>query len=74
VTGVNYLLETKNAKILLDCGLFQGSKDLEHKNSEPFSYDPKEIKAVIVSHSHLDHNLDLKGKYMPRRLRLILPV
>jgi metallo-beta-lactamase family protein len=55
VTGVNYLLETKNAKILLDCGLFQGSKDLEHKNSEPFSYDPKEIKAVIVSHSHLDH-------------------
>jgi len=55
VTGVNYLLETKNAKILVDCGLFQGSKDLEHKNSEPFSYDPKKIKAVIVSHSHLDH-------------------
>lgn len=55
MTGVNYLLETENSKILVDCGLFQGSKDLEQKNSEPFEYDPKEIRAVIVSHSHLDH-------------------
>lgn len=55
MTGVSYLLENKNVKILVDCGLFQGTKDLEHKNSESFSYNPKEIKAVIISHSHLDH-------------------
>jgi len=55
VTGVNYLLQTRKAKILVDCGLFQGPRDLEQKNSEPFEYDPKEIKAVVVSHSHLDH-------------------
>ncbi|TSC53763.1 MAG: metallo-beta-lactamase family protein [Parcubacteria group bacterium LiPW_39] len=55
VTGVNYLLETKNSKVLIDCGLFQGERKLEEKNSESFAYNPKEIDAVIVSHSHLDH-------------------
>lgn len=55
VTGVNYLLETDKSKILIDCGLFQGEKKLEEKNTQPFSYNPKEIDAVIVSHSHLDH-------------------
>ncbi len=55
VTGVNYLLETENSKILVDCGLFQGEKKLEEKNAQPFSYNPKEIDAVIISHSHLDH-------------------
>ena len=55
VTGVNYLLETDQAKILVDCGLFQGSKELEARNGEPFAYSAKEIDAVIVTHSHLDH-------------------
>src|SRR4030042_4718996 len=55
VTGVNYLIETKKEKILVDCGLFQGAKELEQKNSEAFIYDPCEIDAVIVTHSHLDH-------------------
>jgi metallo-beta-lactamase family protein len=55
VTGVNYLLETKAGKILVDCGLFQGSLEMEKENFEAFSYDPREIKAVIVTHSHLDH-------------------
>jgi metallo-beta-lactamase family protein len=55
VTGVNYLLETKQAKVLIDCGLFQGERKLEEKNSESFAYNPKEIEAVIISHSHLDH-------------------
>ncbi len=55
VTGVNYLLETKAGKILVDCGLFQGSRELEKENFEAFSYNPREIKAVIVTHSHLDH-------------------
>ncbi|HRY52261.1 MAG TPA: MBL fold metallo-hydrolase [Candidatus Portnoybacteria bacterium] len=55
VTGVNYLLEAKGAKILVDCGLFQGSRELEARNSQPFAYDAKEIDAVIITHSHLDH-------------------
>lgn len=55
VTGANYLLETENSKVLVDCGLFQGSKELEARNAERFTYDPKTIKAVIITHSHLDH-------------------
>lgn len=55
VTGVNYLLETKQSKVLVDCGLFQGTKELEARNSQPFAYDAKEIDAVIITHSHLDH-------------------
>ena len=55
VTGVNYLLETDKSKILIDCGLLQGSKEMEAKNYDDFSYDAKDIDAVIISHSHLDH-------------------
>lgn len=55
VTGSNYLLETKKMKILIDCGLFQGSQEWERKNKEPFSYNPKEINSVILTHAHLDH-------------------
>lgn len=55
MTGVNYLLETERVKILVDCGLFQGERELEKKNSESFAYLPDQIDAVIVSHSHLDH-------------------
>lgn len=55
VTGANYLLESAGEKILVDCGLQQGSHYAERKNFEPFPYDPKEIKAVFITHSHLDH-------------------
>ena len=55
VTGVNYLLETKRHKFLVDCGLFQGTRKMEKKNKEPFPYDPKKIDFVLVTHSHLDH-------------------
>lgn len=55
VTGANYLLETNQSKILVDCGLFQGTKELEAKNAKEFAYDPKTIEAVIITHSHLDH-------------------
>lgn len=55
VTGVCYLLETKKNKILVDCGLYQGSREMEKTNYEPFKFDPAEIDAVLISHAHLDH-------------------
>jgi metallo-beta-lactamase family protein len=55
VTGANYCLESGGIKIMIDCGLHQESNYAERKNFEPFLYDPKEISAVFITHSHLDH-------------------
>ena len=63
VTGANYLLETNDpsagsgqaTRILIDCGLNQGSSYCERLNFEPFLYDPKTIDAVLITHSHIDH-------------------
>lgn len=55
VTGANYLLDCDGEKILVDCGLQQGGHFAEKKNFEPFPYNPKEIKAVFVTHAHVDH-------------------
>ena len=55
VTGANYLLEVGHTKILIDCGLQQGSRYSERENFLPFSYDPREIEALFVSHAHIDH-------------------
>src|SRR5215831_858227 len=61
VTGSKFLLETKDRRILLDCGLFQGPKDLRLRNWEPFPIDPKSINAVVLTHAHIDHT-----GYLPR--------
>ncbi|MBI4160676.1 MAG: MBL fold metallo-hydrolase [Candidatus Yanofskybacteria bacterium] len=55
MTGANYLLEHSGIKILVDCGLNQGTKYAEDLNYGPFSYDPKEIDYIFVTHSHIDH-------------------
>ncbi len=55
VTGSCYLLETGSKRILLDCGLFQGSKETEKQNAAAFPFDPAGIDAVVLSHAHLDH-------------------
>lgn len=55
VTGANYLLESGSEKILIDCGLQQGSHFAERQNFEPFAYTPSEIQAVFVTHAHIDH-------------------
>jgi len=55
VTGANYLVESDEAKILIDCGLKQGSSISEEQNWESFPYNPREIDAVFITHSHIDH-------------------
>jgi len=57
VTGSNYLVEaSRGAKVLVDCGLFQGGKQIEHRNWEAWGYEPKEIKNLILTHAHIDHS------------------
>lgn len=56
VTGSKYLLEVDQKKYLVDCGLFQGLKDLRLKNWDQPPFDPKSIDAVILTHAHIDHS------------------
>lgn len=56
VTGSNFLLESDNMKILVDCGLLQGKKFGEDHNRAPFAYDPKEIDVLFITHAHADHS------------------
>jgi metallo-beta-lactamase family protein len=54
-TGSNYILESGGTRIMIDCGLHQGSHYADRENFEPFAYDPKSVTAVFITHSHLDH-------------------
>ena len=54
-TGANYILESGKTKVMVDCGLHQGSHYAERENFDPFPYDPQSIDAVFITHSHLDH-------------------
>lgn len=56
VTGSKYLLEVAEKKYLIDCGLFQGQKELRLRNREPFPVNPRTIEAIILTHAHLDHS------------------
>ena len=56
VTGSCYLLEIGEHKLLLDCGMFQGSKLVKSFNEKDFMFAPNEIDAVGLTHSHVDHS------------------
>ncbi len=56
VTGSCYLIESGNKKILVDCGMFQGPKDITRMNYLPFKFDPKSISCVLLTHAHIDHS------------------
>lgn len=55
VTGSCHLIETKNEKILVDCGLFQGLPNISELNYKNFRFDPSKITHVLLTHAHLDH-------------------
>ena len=55
VTGSQFLLETGRARILIDCGMFQGSPNETIRNRVPFGFDPGSLDAVLITHAHLDH-------------------
>lgn len=55
VTGSAHLLDVRGGPLLVDCGMFQGSEALEARNHEPFPFDPADLRAVLLTHAHLDH-------------------
>jgi metallo-beta-lactamase family protein len=61
VTGSKYLLEAGDAKVLIDCGLFQGLKELRERNWAPTPFDIGALDAIVLTHAHLDH-----VGYLPR--------
>jgi metallo-beta-lactamase family protein len=65
VTGSRFLLEAHGRRVLVDCGIFQGLKELRDRNWAPFPVDPASIDAVVMTHAHLDH-----GGYLPRLVSL----
>jgi metallo-beta-lactamase family protein len=65
VTGSRYLVETKRARVLLDCGLFQGWRALRERNWRAPTFDPRELDAVVLTHAHIDHS-----GYVPKLVQL----
>ena len=55
VTGANYLIETANTKVLVECGLAQGDRKARDSNYKPFPYDASTVDAVLLTHAHIDH-------------------
>jgi metallo-beta-lactamase family protein len=55
VTGSRFLVDTPHARVLVDCGLFQGLKELRLRNWAPFPVDPASLDAIVLTHAHLDH-------------------
>ena len=55
VTGSQFLLVTERARVLIDCGMFQGSPNEAVRNRVPFGFDPASLDAILLTHAHLDH-------------------
>lgn len=64
VTGSRHLLEAAGRAVLVDCGLFQGKKDLRERNWRRPGFDPRAVHAVVLTHAHIDHS-----GYLPRLVR-----
>lgn len=55
VTGSCHLVECAGRRVLVDCGLYQGSRELHEENAEPFGFDPAAVDVLLLTHAHLDH-------------------
>ncbi len=64
VTGSKYLLEVSGERLMIDCGLFQGQKELRLRNWNPLPVDPSSIHWLVLTHAHLDHT-----GYIPRLVK-----
>ncbi|MNS20439.1 Ribonuclease [compost metagenome] len=64
VTGSRYLISTEHSQVLVDCGLFQGPRDLKALNWAPLAVSPARLDAVVLTHAHLDH-----AGYLPRLVK-----
>lgn len=64
VTGSKYLLEAGETRVLVDCGLFQGFKNLRERNWKPLRVKPGDLDAVLLTHAHIDHS-----GYLPALVR-----
>lgn len=64
VTGSKYLVEAEGKRLLVDCGLFEGSRDLRQRNWDNLTVDPATIDWVLLTHAHIDHT-----GYLPRLVR-----
>lgn len=61
VTGSRYLVESRGLRLLVDCGLYQGPRELRRRNWDPLPADPRGLSCVVLTHAHLDHS-----GYLPR--------
>ena len=56
VTGSSYIVKNENFTIMIDCGMFQGRRELKERNYLHLIYAPQEIDALLVTHAHIDHS------------------